>query len=230
MTDEARAATVLLVGAVLVRLTLTDAYTRYVKAGMGPLLLAAGVILVILGLAGVVRALGPARWALPVGDGHDHGDRVAWLLLVPVFALLLVTPPALGSFGVDRGAAVNVNSGGRLFKPLPPGRTVQMTLNEYELRAVDKKGASFGLTPVRLTGFVAASDGGAGFRIARYQIACCAADAVAAVVRVIGATGDPPARDQWVTVTGTFQPSSADTPLLRATSLQAVGPPLDPYE
>jgi len=229
---------VLLVGALMVRLSVGGAYTRYIRVGMGWWLLIAGVLLVALGLAGVVRALWPGRRAVPTdghahghADGHAHGDRVGWLLLAPVVALLLVTPPALGSFGVDRSAAVNVTSGGRTFDPLPAGGTaVPMSLLEFDERVADHDGASFGSTPVRLTGFVARAADGKGFRIARYQIACCAADAAASVVRVTGTTGNPPARDQWVTVIGTFQRSAGDIPELHATSLTEVPAPADPYE
>jgi uncharacterized repeat protein (TIGR03943 family) len=231
LTEDARATTVLLVGALLVRLSLSGAYVKYVRAGMGWMLLTAGALLVVLGLIGVVRALGrPSHGHTHGHDDHGHGMRTGWLLLVPVLALLLVTPPALGSFGVDRSAAINVSSDGKTFDPLPAGRTVPMSLLEFDQRTADHDGASFGATPVRLTGFVAATADGPGFRIARYQIACCAADAVAAVVRVTGTAGNPPARDQWVTVTGTFQHSADDVPELRATSLTEVPSPVDPYE
>jgi uncharacterized repeat protein (TIGR03943 family) len=231
LTEDARATTVLLVGAMMVRLALTGAYAKYVKTGMGWVLLTAGILLVGLGLVGVARALGFVRGRGNAhGHDHPHGDRAGWLLLGPVLALLLVTPPALGSFGVGRSAAVDVSSGGRTFDPLPAGRTVPMTLLEFDERAADHGGAGFGATPVRLTGFVTPANDRTGFRIARYQIACCAADAVAAVVRVTGTTGNPPARDQWVTVTGTFQRAADGVPELRATSLMEVTAPRDPYE
>jgi uncharacterized repeat protein (TIGR03943 family) len=234
MTEEARATTVLLVGALMVRLWAGGVYARYVRVGMGSWLLVAGVLLVALGLTGVVRALWPARRSPPADehtDGHAHGDRVGWLLLAPVLALLLVTPPALGSFGVDRSAAVTVTSGGQTFDPLPAGGTaVPMSLLEFDERVADHDGASFGSTPVRLTGFVARAADGKGFRIARYQIACCAADAVASVVRVTGASGSRPARDQWVTVTGTFTPAADGVPELHAVSLAEISTPEDPYE
>ncbi|MCO5997510.1 TIGR03943 family protein [Actinoallomurus sp. WRP9H-5] len=257
MTEDARATTVLLVGAMMVRLALTGAYAKYVRTGMGGVLLVAGILLVALGLVGVARALGLVRRRADThgdahaqadahghgdergpghahgdahGHGHAHGDRAGWLLLGPVLALLLVTPPALGSFGVGRSAAVDVRSGGRTFDPLPAGRTTPMTLLEFDERAADHAGASFGATPVRLTGFVTPGNDRAGFRIARYQIACCAADAVAAVVRVTGTTGNTPARDQWVTVTGTFQRAADGVPELRATSLAEITAPRDPYE
>lgn len=228
MTEEVGATTVLLVGALLVRLAVTGAYARYVRVGMGSWLLVAGILLALLGLLGVVRAL---RGGVP-GDAHEHHghERAGWLLLVPVVALLLVAPPALGSFGVDRSTSVAVTSNGHTFTPLPSGATVPMTVLEYDERAADHDGASFAGVPVRLTGFVARTADGAGFRLARYQIQCCAADAVAAVVRVVGASGDLPARDQWVTVTGTYHGSPGGIPELLAETVSPVPPPRDPYE
>lgn len=230
VNDETGSATVLLVGALLVRLSVGGAYTRYVREEMGPWLLVAGILLAALGLVSVVRAL--RLQDSSTVDGHDHGpgERVGWLLLAPVVALLMVAPPALGSFGVDRSTAVAVNSGGRTFPPLPAGATVPMSLLEFDERAADHDGASFGSTPVRLTGFVAETNDGQGFRLARYQIACCAADAVAAVVRIVGASGDPPARDSWVVVSGTYRKSSDAAPELLVSSLTTIAPPADPYE
>jgi uncharacterized repeat protein (TIGR03943 family) len=227
MTDEVGSTTVLLVGALLLRLTLTGIYERYVRAGMYPWLLIAGLALLVLGLLGVVRAL-TAR--APLEHDHDHSERAGWLLLAPVIALLLVAPPALGSFGVDRSTVVDVTSGGQTFAALPAGGTTPMTLLEFDQRAADHDGASFGTTQVQLTGFVARDRDGDGFRLARYQIQCCAADAVAAVVRVVGASGDLPARDQWVTVTGTFHGAPGEVPELLAASLRVVPAPGDPYE
>ena len=238
MTEEVGSATVLLVGALLVRLYAGGAYARYVRVGMGPWLLVAGILLALLGLAGVVRALlRPQRTSTVDGDGegdghdhHDHGERVGWLLLAPVIALLMVAPPALGSFGVDRSTVVAVSSGGRTFAPLPAGATVPMTLLEFDQRAADHDGSSFGTAQVRLTGFVADTGDASGFRLARYQIACCAADAVAAIARVTGVTGDPPARDSWVVATGTYRHSSGAVPELVVSSLTSIPPPVDPYE
>jgi len=241
MNDEVGSATVLLVGALLVRLSLGGAYARYVRVGMGPWLLVAGILLAALGLAGVVRALlrpaaRPAVRPLPTSDvdghqhGHEHGERVGWLLLAPVVALLMVAPPALGSFGVDRSTVVAVSSGGRTFQPLPAGATVPMTLLEFDERAVDHDGSSFGATEVQLTGFVAQPSDGKGFRLARYQIACCAADATPMIVRVVGTSGDTVARDQWVTVIGKFRAGGDQLPVVAATSVASIPPPRDPYE
>jgi uncharacterized repeat protein (TIGR03943 family) len=218
-----------LVGTVLLRLVVTGVYGRYVRIGMGPWLAVAGATVIVLGLVTLVRAL---RHAEPV-DAHDHhrrgeGGRVGWLLLAPIAALLLVAPPTLGSFGVDRGAKVDVRAGAAVFTPLvQSGEPVRMTLLEFGQRAFDHDGASFNGAAVQLTGFVAGAEDG-GFRLARYEIACCAADAAPVVLRVVGARS--PARDRWVTVTGTFQPGGGEVPQLAATNVVEVPAPRDPYE
>ena len=169
-------------------------------------------------------------------DGHGPGgDRIGWLLLAPVLVLLLVAPPALGSFGVARTAGVRVTSGAAVWAPLPAGATPHpMTLLELNQRAWDRSGASLSGAIVQVTGFVSDGSGqgqDAGFGLARYQIACCAADAVASVIRVVGVSGTAPPRDSWATVIGTFDGSTPDgTPRITATSIQTVPVPVDPYE
>ena len=104
-----------------------------------------------------------------------------------------------------------------------------MTLLEYVQRAFDHRGASFNGAQIELTGFVAGAEGG-GFRLARYQIACCAADATPVVMDVVGTSGTPPSNDQWVKVTGTFTPGGGEIPKLAATSVVEIPAPEDPYE
>ena len=233
----------LLLGTVLLRLWMTGIYQRYVRVGMGPWLAIAGVVVIVLGVVTLERTL-PGR-----GDSSDDGDhdeghshshfhlpRVGFFLLAPVVVLLLVAPPALGSYGVDRGAVVDVTAGAPVFDPLDPpaGIPVEMSLTEFSQRAADHDGETFAGATVRLTGFVADED--TPFRLARYQIACCAVDAAPVVVRITGSVGDPPKLDTWVTVTGTFAPAAAtgtaddDIPTLAATSLVEIPPPDDPYE
>jgi uncharacterized repeat protein (TIGR03943 family) len=217
-----------LAGTVLLRLTLTGTYTRYVRAGMGLWLGVAGVLLVVLGATTLVRALRHARTVDP--HGHRGGPAVGWLLLAPIAALLLVAPPTLGSYGVDRGAAVDIRAGADGLEPVAAGDgPVAMSLLEFGQRAFDRDGASFEGAAVRLTGFVAGGVG-EGFRLARYQIACCAADAAPVVVRVVGIEGDAPPRDTWVTVTGSHRPRDGDVPELAATSVVEIPEPDDPYE
>jgi uncharacterized repeat protein (TIGR03943 family) len=219
-----------LLGTVLLRLVVTGTYGRYVRQGMGPWLAVAGVVVIALGLVTLVRALRAGAGAEGSGEsGRGEGVRTGWLLLAPIAALLLVAPPTLGSFGVDRGSQVNIRAGRAVLDPLHPGgKPIRMTLLEYGERAFDHDGASFNGAVVQLTGFMAGAEPD-GFRLARYQISCCAADATPVVLRVVGARSIPP-RDQWVTVTGTFQPSEGDTPQLAASNLIEIRAPNDPYE
>jgi len=215
-----------LVGLLTLRLTVDGTFQRYVRAGMHPWLLIAGVALLALGLIALIMSLrsGEER---DLDEGHGVG--AGWLLLAPVVTLLLVAPPSLGSFGVDRAPPIRITAGKSALKPLDPtSGPVAMTLLEYTERAFDHDGQSMRDATIRLTGFVSA-DGSGEFDLARYQIACCAADAAAAVVHVVGVASNPP-RDQWVVVTGSYSPGGGDVPVLAATSLQEITAPDDPYE
>jgi len=220
-----------LVGLLTLRLTVDGSFQRYVQPGMRPWLLVAGVALLALGLTTLVLSLRSGEPSPAVADehGHHHGVGVGWLLLVPMAMLLLVAPPSLGSFGVDRATPVRVTAGRSTLPPLDTSAgPVPMTLLEYVERSFDHDGRSMQGATIKLTGFVAGDDGSGGFRLARYQIACCAADAAAAVVRVEGAGSTPP-RDQWVIVTGTFT-EGGDNPAIAATSIEDIDAPEDPYE
>jgi uncharacterized repeat protein (TIGR03943 family) len=222
----------MLVGAVVLRLTFTDTYRRYVQPAMGKWLLVAGVAVILLGLVTLINALRNVEPEEAHGHDHEHAHRVGvgWLLLAPIAALLLVAPPTLGAYGVNRAGTIKVSPGKAFFKRLPrTGGPVEMTLLEYIQRALEHNGASFRGVPVKLTGFIAGAESG-GFRLARYQIACCAADATPTVVDIVGISGPPPSEDQWVTVTGTFQPGGGELPLLAATSVVEIPAPDDPYE
>jgi len=227
----------MLVGAVLLRLSTTGTYERYVRVGMGTWITVAGALVIALGALTLTRAL---QRRPVVGDAvaqdhdpdHHHEDRVGvgWLLLAPIAALLLVAPPTLGSYGVGRGATVDVRQGAPVFDAIRRTAVpVDMTLLEFGQRAFDHHGLSFNGATVRLTGFVA-EDGTGGFRLARYQIACCAADAIPVVVKVVGTAGNAPSRDVWVTVTGSFRRTSGELPVLAATSVMEIPAPEDPYE
>jgi uncharacterized repeat protein (TIGR03943 family) len=222
----------ILVGSVLLRLTISGTYERYVRVGMGPWLLVAGIAVIAIGVVTLLRAVRGVR-PPDAHDQHDHdhghGIGVGWLLLAPIAALLLVAPPTLGAYGVNRGATVDVRAGAPVFKPLPRSTAPRpMTLLEFGQRAFDHHGTSFRGRQVQLTGFVSGTDSG-GFRLARYQIACCAADAIPVVVRVVTA-GGAPVSDAWLTVTGTFKGTSGEIPELAATSVVAIPAPEDPYE
>ena len=111
-----------------------------------------------------------------------------------MLALLLIAPGALGAFSLGRtGSAIGVQRGGGVFALLDPGAGPhEMSLLEFNQRAFEgTSGASFNGATVRIIGFVGPTKS-EGFIVARYSIACCAADALAATALVIGWDGPGP--------------------------------------
>ncbi|MER5220457.1 TIGR03943 family putative permease subunit [Streptomyces flaveus] len=240
----------LLCGAALLRVSLfSELYLRYVKEGLRPYLVISGVLLVVLGVLGLVRREKGDGDSRDHGDedhghegedghedhhGHDHSrsPRIAWLLAAPALALLLYPPPALGSYSAEREEAKVAAQGVGTFPKLPAGDPVELTLNSFASRAQWDSGASMKGRTFRLTGFVTKDDDGRWY-VARLFVNCCAADAAPLKVQVRGA--EAPARDTWVTVTGTWHrtgtPGSDEArPVLNATSVQRVDQPSNPYE
>jgi uncharacterized membrane protein YcgQ (UPF0703/DUF1980 family) len=87
-------------------------------------------------------------------------------------------------------------------------------------------------------GFVAPAehDGGGSYRLTRFVIFCCAADAEA-LQAVIHGDATARARDQWLEVEGTWQPRPAAVddpspppPVLNAELVRPIAPPRPPYE
>ncbi|MGY1814562.1 TIGR03943 family putative permease subunit [Blastococcus sp. SYSU D00820] len=232
-------AVLLLLGAYVLQVGLTDAHLAYVQGGFRPFLLIAAVVLLAVGLLGIVRSWRRSRAR---ADEHDHGHgapRVAWLLVLPALVLALVAPPALGSFTVARQtqaappepesapvAYLGENDPGEDHRTLP--------LNNYRLRALAEDTSVLEGRLVRLTGFVSPRDGG-GWYVSRIAISCCAADALGITVVVDGDRGDLPP-DQWVEVIGRYAPPQphpvAGYPeaVIEPVSVTRIDPPADTYE
>ncbi|MEU0676091.1 TIGR03943 family protein [Streptomyces sp. NPDC006172] len=224
---------------------LTDAYLRYVKEGMRPLLIVSGAVLVVLGAVEAWSAWrararrdddhGHAPHGQDDGDthghegegahGHDHSGvpKVAWLLFLPALSLLFYAPPALGSYTAAREtpkAVAVVDEDG--FDPLPATSPLPITLTDFTQRVQqDTKRAIKGRT-VRMTGFVTpAGDGGGSWYLTRILLSCCAADAQSVKVRVYGVQA--PKADSWVTVTGAWHAEGALGTSSAAVALDARG-------
>jgi uncharacterized repeat protein (TIGR03943 family) len=244
--EQTRSVLLLALGATAMWLWHSGQALNYVRPGLVPLVGAAGLVLLALGLLPPLGLLGASRAGHPPdGSGdqgghqhqHHHVGRVGWLLLVPVLVVLLVQPAALGSYAASSRSVVP--GGGGDFPPLsaPVRGAVPMPMAEFVTRAVRDPSQSLAGVRVRLTGFATpAEDGDGGWRLTRFVIFCCAADAEAlqAVVR-----GDavPRARDQWLEVEGTWQPRPAavddpnpQPPVLNADLIRPIAPPRPPYE
>jgi len=140
---QAQAGVLFLLGVAVLHAGTTDLYLRYVKAGLRPLLLAAGVLLIVAAVATV--------WYDRKERGH-HEPWIAWLLVLPLFALVVVTPPALGSYAAQRTGTALTRP--LAFPALPAGDPLPLTVLDYAARAVYDHGRSLGSRRVTITGFV----------------------------------------------------------------------------
>ncbi|MET8999020.1 TIGR03943 family protein [Amycolatopsis sp. NPDC004169] len=238
MKRETQNILLILLGGALVKIAANGDYLRYVKPAQQPWIIAGGGVMVLLGAVAIVRDLVASRKAAAhEHDGHAHSARPAWLLLVPVLAVFLVAPPALGADSVIRTEARAPSSAAvanaAAFPPLPAGDVVPLSVNDFVTRAGwDAAGTLNGRT-VSLTGFVVHTGGST--LLARLVISCCAADAFPVTVRLRGAAADHLASDAWIQVTGQVVPGTATkdnsyTPDFTPASLTSVPTPKDPYE
>jgi uncharacterized repeat protein (TIGR03943 family) len=233
---QAQAVVLLLVGGAVLRASLTDMYLRYVKHGLRPLLVVAGVLLVAMAVATIWYELRGKGADDPHDHGHDHSGepRVAWLLVLPVLALLLVAPPALGSYAASHaGTALSQPSD---FPPLPDGDPARISMLDYASRAVFDQGRSIGTRRVQVTGFVVAGPDGRRY-LARMILTCCAADARPVKVGLTGQVPGGLKPDTWLTVTGRYTPESdkdsvngETIPYLDVQDAQQVSAPQEQYE
>jgi uncharacterized repeat protein (TIGR03943 family) len=237
---QAQAVVMLLLGGAVVKASVTDMYLRYVKEGLRPFLIAAGLLLI---LAAIMTLWYELRH--PVGEGadHDHGDgkphrepRVGWLLILPVLGLLLVAPPALGSYAAGQAGTALSSQNVSDYPPLPAGDPAKISVLDYASRAVFDKGASLGDRRVQLTGFITPGADGKPI-LARIILACCAADGRPIKVGMSGgAPTDLPA-DSWVRVVGRYTEQTATDPVngegipyIEVETWERIDPPKQQYE
>jgi uncharacterized repeat protein (TIGR03943 family) len=243
--EQTRSLLLAVLGATALWLWRSGQALNYVRPGLVPLVGAAGLVLLAGGLLPPLGLLGAGRAGHPRDgsgdqDPHHHGGRVGWLLLVPVLVVMLVQPAALGSYAVSSRTVVPGSGGDGQFPALsaPVRGAVPMSMAEFVTRAVRDPGQSLAGVRVRLTGFVAPAehDGGGSYRLTRFVIFCCAADAEA-LQAVIRGDATARARDQWLEVEGTWQPRPAapddpspPPPVLNADVVRPIAPQRPPYE
>lgn len=250
MRRETQNVLLVLVGGVLVKIVLDGTYLRWVAPWSAPVVLAAGVAVVALAVAAIVRDV---RAGAPAGEhgpgdghggdghggqGHGHGSRSAWLMLLPVLAILLVAPPALGSGALVDGRSRVVDASAAA-EPLPPGPAPALALVDFVSRAAGAQGP-LTARAVTLTGFLAPGAAPGRVDLARWVISCCAADASAVRVHLDAPPGllplpAPGGPDRWFQVRGRWVPgtgTAADghVPTLTVTESLPVAAPEQVYE
>lgn len=251
MSRATQAVVLTLVGTLILRISLDGTYLRYVKPHLQPFLVAAGASLLLLGVASMLfdeiltRASPPAGSPGAADDEsaadqahlaeHEHGaaPKAAWLLCLPVLAILLIAPPALGAYAAQRAmGTVGKPPAGPGYPALPGPDPVRLPVSEYAVRAIWDYGHTLAGRTVVMTGFVTPRPAG-GWFLTRMVISCCAADAQAYKVEVRGAPPLP--ADTWVEVTGTWadngQPAAeTSVPVVVAARVTQVHAPRDPYD
>ncbi|OBH02474.1 TIGR03943 family protein [Mycobacterium sp. E2699] len=240
MTRETENTVLLVVGISIVMVTITGEFTRYVRPGLLPWLVASAVLLIVLALVamvGDIRRGGP-RIGEGVDDhdhGHSHSRGIVWLLVVPIVALCFVTPPALRpSAAAPSVTSVSNDVLNRAFPPIPPGRAPELSLPEVLMREAQDTTGSLKGRPITVTGFVL--NEAQGVDLGRVVIICCAADAQLARIHLGGpaaalATGLPD--NTWIRVEGEVpprQPNSPKIPTLHATAVTRIAAPANPYD
>jgi uncharacterized repeat protein (TIGR03943 family) len=229
VTRHAQAALMFLVGGAVLHAGTTDLYLRYVKAGLRPLLIVAGIVLIVAAVATVWYERRQSS------DEHAHREpRIFWLLVLPLLALVLVTPPALDSYsGMRAGTTLPPHFG---VAALPAGDPVRLTVSDFADRAVSDHGRTLGNRTVTLTGFVAFDQGGSVYLI-RMLLNCCAADAQPVKIGLTGQIPPVLEPDSWLEVTGTYTDRQTKDPVnngvipfLTVTQAKPVQAPADPYE
>jgi uncharacterized repeat protein (TIGR03943 family) len=226
----AQTALLFLLGATLLHAGMTDLYLRYVKAGLRPLVLLAGVVLIVTAAA----TLWYERRRAPGRQHHHHEPRIAWLLTLPVFALILVSPPALGSYSAAHtGTALQKPFG---FPDLPAGDSLSLGVADYAGRAVYDDGRSLRDRELKITGFVTLDRAGSPYLV-RMGLNCCAADAQPVKIALTGNIPPVLSPDTWLEITGRYTPrrtkdpvNNGPIPYLEVTRAKPVPTPHDPYD
>lgn len=195
MTTRTQGLVLAVLAVVLIRISLTGEYLRFVTPWMRWPLVVTGVVLLVVAFRPV---LGRTPATL-----QDRAPRSAWLLLLPVLVVFSVAPPPLGAFLADRRAEQPASLPEPEVVALPESDApLPLTVGEF-LWGAAEPGDPMGIAgqPVTMTGFVS-GDSDDGWYLTRLEIFCCAADAVVMRVRISGREAPP--RDQWVQVTGTW--------------------------
>ncbi|WP_250037238.1 TIGR03943 family putative permease subunit [Paractinoplanes maris] len=236
MSKLTQGVVLLLFGGAILRASVTDLYLRYVKEGLRPFLIATGLLLVAAAVMTIWYSLRESSDAADEHGHEHHGPGVGWLLILPVLGLLLVAPPALGSYAANQaGSVVAEPAGGSDYPPLPAGDPVELSMVDYASRALFDAGKSLDGRELSLTGFITIAPDGAPM-LARMVLSCCAADGRPIKIGLDGrAPIDVPA-DTWVQVTGVHTGRTSKDPVnnvdvayFDVRTWQEVAQPKQPY-
>ena len=177
------------------------------------------------------------------GHTHDHSHALTMsgLLLValPILLGILVPPQPLGAAAMaNRDVNVSLQNSGL---PAAVRKAAQKSSTDRNILdwlqtfagAADPAHDLAG-QPAKVVGFVFRDKrfGPDQFMVARYVVTCCVADATVAGIVVRSPQAASFASDQWVEVSGTFEPGklgTEDLPVLSAKAVAEAETPAQPY-
>ncbi|SER69690.1 hypothetical protein CCYS_02650 [Corynebacterium cystitidis DSM 20524] len=171
-------------GVLLCTLALTGAATDYVRPFFVPLILVAGVVLLIVGI-----------WTIATVPGSGRPRNSAWAVVVVVALALLAAPGSLGSYFVDTGRVATTATAGRIERP-------EGDVRLDDLVAAHSAGIAEG-AHITVEGFAGRGAQGTPSEgrwfLARYVITCCVADATGVRITLLG---PQPEQGQWYRASG----------------------------
>src|SRR5690348_3867484 len=239
MSRETENIVLLLVGLSIAAITVSGAFTRYVKPGLLPSLAASAPLLIALALVAIIgdiRRGGPR--SSDHGEAHSHRTGIVWLLVVPILVLIVVAPPPLRSSAAapSMPAVSNVVLNRFPFAPLPPGNAPEVPLPEVLRREVQDSTGSLTNRSITVTGFVL--NEAQGVDLGRIVIYCCAADAQLARIHLRGPAASQAAGlpdNTWLRVEGQVKPLAGQptyrmVPTMEATKVTRIDAPANPYD
>jgi uncharacterized repeat protein (TIGR03943 family) len=222
----------LLVGLSAVVMAVKGSYLHYVKPSLLPWLITAAVVLIVLGIAAVVRDL---RHAPDDDSGHRHRPWLVWLLLVPIALTVFVVPPPLGAQGATPEAVAATAPQKHPFPALPAGPAPTVSVPDVVMRAAADSANSLEGRLITVTGFTLHYPGSTD--LARVVIVCCAADAQLARIHLSGpalaeAAGYP--EETWLQIEGhvltaTSQAATNFIPTMAVSSVKRIDKPANTY-
>ncbi|HEY7136389.1 MAG TPA: TIGR03943 family protein [Acidimicrobiia bacterium] len=236
MTRHDASCTTLVAGLLALWMGLTNAMLDYLRASMRPWLIAAAVALCALGIYGLVSEAIRANREPHRHDGH--WPRMGWFLVIPVLVVIVTGHEPLGSFAAGRSGTRGLPK--YAFDIAEYAQSTGTTVPKLEIldvfQGADQPGNRAYLLDhdVSLLGFVT-REGPAvpnSFVLNRFLISCCAADATALSLRMVG-SARVPTSDAWVRVRARLLPTfSGGTPriVMQVKSVQSAHAPSNPYE
>ncbi|ADK28120.1 TIGR03943 family putative permease subunit [Corynebacterium pseudotuberculosis] len=216
-------------GVLLLTESITGGINNYLQPAFRPWTLLSGVLLIGLGCWSIYSA---RRYPC----SHSPMHTTSWLLLIPVILVALCAPTALGAASLrytaeSTSATVRRNSLDDLaMEPLRGYGTNEITLEELTARFLRSDNTSMLAKTVSVAGFASRSIDGT-WRLSRYKIFCCAADAMAYTASLAGAT--ELVEDEWYEITAEViappEGFNPQFPVLKVDRATQIPQPEQPY-